>query len=187
MTPLSYVVLAMVGRDGAGPHDIATMLGRSPLYWSAAPASYYAEPKRLERLGHLRSSKQPGRTRARTHYTLTETGLSALREWLALPARFPEIRNEAAIRLLAGDLIDDATIVASLRGLEAQIDELEAQLDRSERHAGSIPHRARYLALSHRLPRKLLQAHREWVREVADELAPGADAEADAGRGGGSA
>lgn len=165
----------MVGRDGAGPHDIATMLGRSPLYWSAAPASYYSEPKRLERLGHLRSSKQPGRTRERTHYTLTDTGLSALREWLALPARFPEIRNEAAIRLLAGDLIDDAAIVASLRGLEAQIDELEAQLDDSERRAAAIPHRARYLSLSHRLPRKLLQAHREWVREVADELAPDGD------------
>lgn len=173
----------MVGRDGAGPHDIATMLGRSPLYWSAAPASYYSEPKRLERLGHLRSSKQPGRTRERTHYTLTEAGLSALREWLALPARFPEIRNEAAIRLLAGDLIDDAAIVASLRGLETQIDELEAQLDRSERRAESIPHRARYLSLSHRLPRKLLQAHREWVREVSDELAPGGEPADRAARG----
>jgi DNA-binding PadR family transcriptional regulator len=165
----------MVGREGAGPHDIATMLGRSPLYWSAAPASYYSEPKRLERLGHLHSTKQPGRTRPRTHYTLTETGLGALREWLALPARFPEIRNEAAIRLLAGDLIDDAAIVESLRGLGAQIDALEAQLDDSERRAGAIPHRARYLALSHRLPRKLLQAHREWVQEVTDELAPGRD------------
>lgn len=172
----------MIGRDGAGPHDIATMLGRSPLYWSAAPASYYSEPKRLERLGYLHSAKQPGRTRQRTHYTLTETGLAALRTWLALPARFPEIRNEAAIRLLAGDLIDDAAIVASLRGLEAHIDELEAQLDDSERAAAAIPHRARYLSLSHRLPRKLLQAHREWVREVADELAPGGHAgDVDAG------
>ena len=162
----------MVGRDGAGPHDIATMLGRSPLYWSAAPASYYAEPKRLERLGYLGSTKQPGRTRERTHYTLTDRGLTALRQWLAQPARFPEIRNEAAIRLLAGDLIDDAAIVESLRGLEAQIDALEAQLEDSARRAEAIPHRARYLALSHRLPRKLLAAHREWVREVTDELAP---------------
>ncbi|HVF77801.1 MAG TPA: hypothetical protein VNA28_05845 [Solirubrobacteraceae bacterium] len=172
LTSLSYVVLAMVGRNGAGPHDIATMLGRSPLYWSAAAASYYSEPKRLEKLGHLRSSKQPGKTRERTHYTLTDSGLAALRGWLARPARFPEIRNEAAIRLLAGDLIDDAAIVESLRGLDAQIDELEAQLDDSERRAQSIPHRARYLSLSHRLPRKLLAAHREWVQEVADELTP---------------
>ena len=56
------------------------MFGRSPLYWSTAPASYYADPKRLERLGRLRSTKQPGRTRERTHYTLTERGLTALRE-----------------------------------------------------------------------------------------------------------
>jgi hypothetical protein len=104
---------------------------------------------------------------------LTERGLAALRGWLAEPARFPEIRNEAAVRLLAGDLVDDETIVASLRGLADQVDALERDLDESERFAEGIPHRARYLALSHRLPRKLLAAHREWIAEVEQELGGG--------------
>jgi DNA-binding PadR family transcriptional regulator len=173
LNPTSYVVLALVGRDGAAPHDIASMLRRSPLYWSAAPSRYYSEPKRLERLGYLSSRSEPGRTRPRTVYMLTERGLAALRGWLAEPARFPEIRNEAAVRLLAGDLVDDETIVASLRGLADQVDALERDLDESERIAEGIPHRARYLALSHRLPRKLLAAHREWIAEVEQELGGG--------------
>lgn len=164
------MILALVGREGAGPHDIARMLERSPLYWSAAQSRYYSEPRRLERLGLLRSTKQPGKTRQRTVYELTETGLDALRDWLREPARFPEIRNEAAVRLLAGDLIEDHEIVASLEGLETEIDRLEAALERAERAAAEIPHRDRYLQLSHRLPRKLLTAHREWIAEVREEL-----------------
>lgn len=163
----------MVGAEGAGPHDIARMLERSPFYWHAAPAQYYSEPKRLERLGYLSSRKEPGQTRPRTVYALTAPGLSALQEWLAMPARFPEIRNEAAIRLLAGDLIEDQTIVESLRGMLEQLDELERQLDDAERVAVDIPHRASYLSLSHRLPRKLLEAYREWIEEVTRELGRG--------------
>jgi DNA-binding PadR family transcriptional regulator len=171
LSPTSYLVLALVGRAGASPHDIATMLRRSgQLYWHAAASKYYSEPKRLERLGYLSSTKQPGKTTPRTHYTLTAEGLQALREYLAAPARFPRMQNEAALRLLAADLTDDRQTVASLRGLLAELDELEAELGELENVTERIPHRARYLALSHRLPRKLLAAHREWAQEVIEEL-----------------
>lgn len=170
LTPTSYVVLALVGRGGAAPHDIAGMMRRSPLYWAAAPSQYYAEPKRLEQRGYLRSHKEPGRTHQRTVYTLTEQGLAALRDWLARPASFPRIQNEAAVRLLAGDLIGDAAIVQSLQGLREELDELSAKLDEAERIAETIPHRTRYLLLSHSLGRKLLAAHREWIEEIERDL-----------------
>jgi DNA-binding PadR family transcriptional regulator len=174
LTPTSFLVLALVGREGAGPHDIATMLRRSGrLYWHAAESKYYTEPKRLEDLGFLRSTKEPGKTKPRTHYRLTAKGLRALRRYLALPARFPRMQNEAALRLLAADLTDDRKTIASLRGLLAHLDELEAELAEVERASEGIPHRARYLALSHRLPRKLLEAHREWASEVIEELESG--------------
>jgi hypothetical protein len=80
------------------------------------------------------------------------------------------MQNEAALRLLAADLTDDRRTMESLRGLLAQLDELEAELAEVEQVSEGIPHRARYLALSHRLPRKLLEAHREWALEVIEEL-----------------
>jgi DNA-binding PadR family transcriptional regulator len=149
------------------------MMKRSPVYWTAARSQWFAEPKRLARLGLLASHSEPGITRERTRYSLTEEGLAALRDWLQTPARFTRMQNEAAIRLLAGDLVENETIVQSLRGLVPEVEALLASLDASEEIARGLPHRTPYLLLSHRLARKLLVAHLEWVHEVERELAPG--------------
>ena len=47
------------------------------LAW-AGESQYYAEPKRLAKLGYLDARKEPGKTRERTVYTLTDKGLDAL-------------------------------------------------------------------------------------------------------------
>src|SRR5919109_5440511 len=117
LTPLSYVVLALVGRDGAAPHDLVRMArGGQRLYYAGAQSKIYEQPKRLERLGYLRSDKRPGRTRERTYYHLTDNGLQALREWLGRPSAFPRIQNEAVARVLASDLAEDpSAVVESLQ------------------------------------------------------------------------
>lgn len=140
------------------------------LFYAAAPSQIYAEPKRLEQRGYLTATKEPGRTGQRTVYRLADAGRKALRQWLAQPAPFPRIQNEANIRLLAGDLIDDATIVASLTGMRAELDDLEALLAEGESRAPEVPHRERYLRLSFSLARRLIDAHREWLEDVEREL-----------------
>jgi DNA-binding PadR family transcriptional regulator len=167
-------MLALIGRGGAAPHDLVDMVRRGGrLYYAAAPSQIYAEPKRLEKLGYVTSQRGPGRTHERTVYTLTERGEEALREWLARPAPFPRIQNEANIRLLAGDLIDDATIVRSFAAMRDELDELEGLIAEGEAIAADVPHRERYLRLSHSLARKLVAAHREWIAEIEAELADG--------------
>jgi DNA-binding PadR family transcriptional regulator len=171
LKPWSYVVLALIGQGGAAPHDLVEMVRRGGrLFYAAAPSQIYAEPKRLEQLGYLTSQRGPGRTHDRTVYSLTERGADALRAWLARPAPFPRIQNEANIRLLAGDLIDDATIVASFTAMRDELDELEGLLAEGEAIAADVPHRERYLRLSFSLAHKLLAAHREWIAEIEDEL-----------------
>ena len=171
LKPWSYVVLALIGDRGAAPHDLVDMVRRGGrLFYAAAPSQIYAEPKRLEGLGYVTSRREPGRTRERTVYTLTERGREALRAWLALPAPFPRIQNEANVRLLAGDLIDDETSVRSFVAMRAELDELEALVAEGEAMATQIPHRERYLRLSFSLARKLLAAHREWIDEIEREL-----------------
>ena len=49
----------------------------------------------------------------------------AFREWLAEPSGYPRIQHEAAIRLFAADLADDAVVRRSLRALKAEIPQLE--------------------------------------------------------------
>jgi DNA-binding PadR family transcriptional regulator len=170
LTPFSYLVLALVGRDGAGPHDLVRMARQGRVSWSAAESQYYAEPKRLEKLGHLRAEKRPGRTRERTHYVLTDSGRAALMEWAAEPARFPRIQHEAVSRLLLGDMVPDAVLVAGLAGLRQDIDRITAQLDAADVAAASVPHRTRYLRLNHALARRILEAHRMWIDQVEREL-----------------
>jgi DNA-binding PadR family transcriptional regulator len=62
------------------------MARRAQLLDWAGESQYYVEPKRLAKLGYLVAHKAPGKTRARTVYTLTDQGLVALREWARTPA-----------------------------------------------------------------------------------------------------
>ena len=174
LTPLSYTLFVLIGRGGAGPHHIVRMVRQGRVYQSAAESQYYAEPKRLERLGYLKARKQPGKTRQRTHYTLTSKAYAALRDWMRTPATFPRFENNAIVRLLAADLVGEKPVLGSLTALRTDIADLQARLDVAEAMAETIPHRKKYLLLNHRLARRLLDAHLEWIDDVERELAPGA-------------
>jgi DNA-binding PadR family transcriptional regulator len=177
LTSLSYVVLALVGNGGASAHDLARMVKQgSPVYWDGATSKVYAEPKRLARFGYLKASPAPGRTRSRTMYTITPSGRASLAQRLAEPATFPRIKNEAHLRLLAGDMIDDATIVESFRAMRPELDRLDALIDQMHTQADDVPHRARYLRLNHAYAKQLVAVHRAWVDDVERSLSPTAPA-----------
>jgi len=170
LTFLSYSVLVLVGRGGAGPHDFVRMMRGGRIYQAAAPSQYYAEPKRLERLGLLVSEKQPGRTRERTVYRLTAAGVEALREWMTQPAALPRVAGEPVIRLLAADLVGEEPVRESLLAMREEIAVLRDELDEADVRAETLPHRAKYLHLNHRLSRRILHAYEEWLRDVEGEL-----------------
>ena|SRR5689334_11462866 len=170
LTPFSYVILVLVGEGGAGPHDLVQMMRNGRVYWTAPESQFYAEPKRLEQSGHLEAAKQPGRTHAKTHYSLTQKGREALREWLATPARFPRIQNEAVVRLLGAEYADRGELLTSLRSLRQELDELDAAMQAAIEREADFPHRAKVLAINRRLAERIITAHRAWVDEVEDQL-----------------
>lgn len=141
-----------------------------PLYWAGSESQTYAEPKRLEQLGYLRAWKEPGLTRERTHYELTERGLEALRAWLAEPAVFPRIYHEAVVKVMAGDLVAPEVTVASLQPLKDELAEIRARIDEGDERARSLTNRTRYLDLNARLARRLVDAHEAWIAEIEAEL-----------------
>jgi DNA-binding PadR family transcriptional regulator len=141
-----------------------------PAFWTTAPSQVYAEPKRLERLGWVTSTLERGKTRPRRVYRLTDAGRAALRAWAVQPARYADIRDQAHVRLLAGDMLDDADIVASITAMRAQLDQVEALLAESEQRATALPHRERYLLLAQSLGRHVVNAYRAWIDEVEHEL-----------------
>jgi DNA-binding PadR family transcriptional regulator len=170
LTPFSYVVLALVGRGGAGPHDIVRMMRDGAIFWTTSESHYYAEPKRLAKLGLLQARTEPGRTRPRTHYELTDAGRRALTEWLAQPAAMPRVQHEGIVKLLAADFADDATIRASLAGWRNGLERAYQRLEAMERRAPEVPHRTRYLQLINDYGRRSLDAQREWLDAVEQAL-----------------
>jgi DNA-binding PadR family transcriptional regulator len=170
LTPFSYVILVLVGEGGAGPHDLVRMMRRGRIYWTAPESQYYAEPKRLADAGLLAADKRPGRTHDRTHYTLTDAGREALKEWLATPTRFPRIQSEPVVRLLGFEYADRGELLASLGALKADLDEIDAALRVAEAVEGELPHRATVLRLNRRLAQRIVDAHRAWLDEVQEEL-----------------
>ena len=170
LTLISYTVLVLVGRQGASPHDLVQMMRVGPIYHAAAPSQYYAEPKRLARLGLLTSSREPGKTRPRTVYRLTDAGVAALREWMAEPPPFPRLGGEPHVRVLSTDLVGESAVRRSLLAMRAEMGELRTTLDAAEKRAERIPHRTKYLLLSHGLARHVLDAYARWLDEVEREL-----------------
>jgi PadR family transcriptional regulator, regulatory protein AphA len=170
LRPFSYAILSLVGVGGAGPHDIVRMMRQGRVYWAAADSHYYSEPKRLEKLGYLTSEVHPGKTRPRTHYSLTEKGRTALAEWVGEPMCFPRIQHEAVVKVLSGDIAGDEAILRSLDGLREDLAEVRAGLQSAEEIAGTLPHRERYLKLVQRLGEEIVRVHEEWIDEVEREL-----------------
>ena len=173
LSPFSFVILVLVGRGGAGPHDLRRMAEDGRVYSDAAPSQWYAEPKRLEAHGYLAAHKTPGRTRERTHYTLTERGREALAEWVRTPATLPRIQNEPVIRLAAADLVDPAAVLEGLEAMRPDLDDALAGVEAGQARAAELTHRAHLLEVNHRYTQKYLELQREWLEEAESVLSGG--------------
>ena len=173
LTLFSYEILGLIGRGGAGPHDLRRMVRRGRALQWAGESRYYTEPKRLAALGYLDARKEPGKTRERTVYTLTDKGLGALRQWVATPTRFTPVKSELLVRLLVADLVGEESVRNSLTALRAEIAELEAHLDEAASSAELLPHRRKYLLLSLDFVRALLALHLDLVERVEREFDAG--------------
>jgi len=167
----SYEILGLVGRGGAGPHDLLRMARNGRMLDWAGESQYYVEPKRLARLGYLSARKEPGQTRERTVYTLTAKGLAALREYAAHPAVFTPFKSDMLLRVLLADLVGEEPTRAAITALRSEIAELEAQLDRAKESAARLPHREKYLLLVIDFVNGLLELHLDWIGAVERELA----------------
>jgi DNA-binding PadR family transcriptional regulator len=172
LTLFSYEILGLVGRGGAGAHDLRRMTERGRVLAWAGESQYYVEPKRLAGLGYLDARKEPGKTRERTVYTLTDKGLAALRAWAQTPVHFTPVKSELLTRLLIADLVGEDATRQGIVSLRDDIADLLDRLEQSDASAGTLSHRRKYLLLVNGFLRRILDLHLQFVDEVERELAP---------------
>jgi DNA-binding PadR family transcriptional regulator len=167
----SYEILGLVGRQGAGAHDLLRMARRGRILDWAGESQYYVEPKRLAKLGYLDARKEPGRTRERTVYTLTDKGLDALREYARTPVTFTPFKSDALLRLLIADLVGERVTRDSMATLRDDVAELQDRVREVEQRTEDLPHRQKYMLLVTGFLHELLDLHLELVERVEKELA----------------
>src|SRR5262245_14690337 len=127
----SYEILGLVGTGGAGAHDLLRMARRGRILDWAGESQYYAEPKRLAKLGYLAARKEPGKTRERTVYTLTDEGRRALVDYARTSVAVTPLKSDALLRVLLCDLVGEEVTRESLTTLRADIADLRGRLDAS--------------------------------------------------------
>jgi DNA-binding PadR family transcriptional regulator len=166
----SYEILGLVGREGAGAHDLLRMARRGRMLDWAGESQYYVEPKRLAKLGYLEARKEPGRTRERTVYSLTDKGLDALREYARTPVAFTPVKSDPLLRLLIADLVGEGVTRESMATLRADVADLKERVALAEASAEDLPHRRKYLLLVTGFLHDLLDLHLQLVDDVEREL-----------------
>jgi DNA-binding PadR family transcriptional regulator len=171
----SYEILGLVGREGAGPHDLLRMAKSGRMLAWAGESQYYSEPKRLAKLGYLSARKERGKTRERTVYTLADKGLEALRDYARTPVAFMPLKSDALMRLLICDLVGEEVTRTSMATLRDDVADIEERLADAESRAKQLPHREKYLGMTVAFMRRLLDLHLELIDEVERELAPPGD------------
>ncbi len=175
----SYEILGLVGRTGAGAHDLLRLARRGRMLDWAGESQYYAEPKRLARLGYLEARREPGKTRERTVYRLTPKGLDALREYALTPVAFTPLKSEPLLRLLIADLVGEPATRESLVALRGELADLGHRLDESVAAAASLPHRSKYLLLVTDFLRSYLELHETLIDAVERDLSAGSPPDVD--------
>jgi DNA-binding PadR family transcriptional regulator len=123
------------------------------------------------KVGYLEARREPGRTRERTVYTLTEKGLDALREYASTPVSFTPLKSDALLRLLICDLVGEEVTRESMATLRDDIADIAARLEDAERRATDLPHREKYLRLVIGFLARFLELHEELIDGVERELA----------------
>ena len=166
----SYEIMGLIGAGGAGPHDLLRMSRRGRILDWAGESQYYVEPKRLAKLGYLEARTEPGRTRPRTIYSLTDKGFEALRAYASTPVTLTPLKSEPLLRLLLADLVGEEVTRESLATLREDIAELRRRLDESAAEADALPHRRKYLLLVNDFLRRFVNLHADLVDEVEREL-----------------
>ena len=171
LTLFSYEMLALVGRRGAGPHDLLQMARYGRFLAWAGESQYYVEPKRLAKLGYLEARKEPGKTRERTVYSLTDKGLDALREWVRTPVGFTPFKSEALLRILATDLVGEAAVREGFEAFRDELEDMRGRVRETRERAKALPHREQYLGLGLDFAEGLIRLYEELIEKIERDFA----------------
>ena len=169
---LRYALLAALHESPATGYDLNQRFGRRQGFvWNVSHQQIYQELRRLREEGLLSVETEPQAARPdRKRYTVTPSGEAALRDWLATPQPRPPTRDPLLVKLFAGDLVDDATLLKEFASLRRDWEAQLAAYREIEAYWFSTPeklsrhYRLQYLALRRGIT--AAEGWLEWLEEA---------------------
>lgn len=120
LTTTSYAVLAQVAVRPWSTYELAQQRVRYFRYvWPRAESAVYREAKRLASMGLIKGKKEYTGKRARTIYSITESGKTELQKWLGTPVAPFSMDFEAILRIFIAPLGTKDELMDTLRQVYA--------------------------------------------------------------------
>ncbi len=177
LTPTAKVILGFLRFRPRSGYDIKQAVEISTrFFWGASFGQIYPELGRLKLRGLVEVEASMESGRRRTVYGLTESGRTALSEWLGGDDELFQYRDEGMLRLFFSDFADPETALANVRQMRAWREEataffraeIEPHADEDAELGYVFPARALELGMA------MLAAQTAWLatleRELEDEL-----------------
>jgi DNA-binding PadR family transcriptional regulator len=137
---LRYALLALLTAQPMTGYDLAKSFHSSVGHvWHAPDSQIYPELRRMEADGLLAGESSQRGTRTKTEYSITESGVAALRSWMAEPLAYAPERDPAHLRAAYFEWTDAQHAAQQLKAHRAHFramrrqwqGQLDAILDRS--------------------------------------------------------
>jgi DNA-binding PadR family transcriptional regulator len=179
---LSDAILVLLAEQPRSGYDLAKFFDASiGFFWTADNRKIYRELGRLRETGYVEAREviQRGRPN-KLIYSVTESGLSALRAWSQRPSVPPPIEDDLLVRLYALEHVDiDALRVQLGQRLEFHTDRLHRFQKILERHYSSerlsLAQTGRLIGL--RMGIRYEQACIDWCEDALQALPTSSGAE----------
>jgi DNA-binding PadR family transcriptional regulator len=141
LTPTGRVILGMIAFGKSTGYDIKQFVDKSTRhFWAASYGQIYPELKRLEDQGLVAGHPEPTGGRARMVYELTDTGRTALLEWLDSGEEpLYELRDEGMLKLFFSDASSPERRIEVIGSMRTRQERKLAQLQAIEAHAKDGP------------------------------------------------
>lgn len=171
----SYAVLGMLSVQPWTGYELTQQLRRSLDYcWPKTASVLYDEQRRLVRHGLATATDEQSNGRKRTRYTITDSGRTALRDWLATPLGDPKLELEVMLRVLYADQGEPEDLLRAIAGFRAWAEsrhELGVSMFKDYLETGGpFPRRAHLNSLFGLFYADLFDVIDRWTRFVEEEV-----------------
>ncbi len=175
LTTTSYAILGLLAIRPWSTYALAKQMRRSLHHiWPRAESNVYAEPKRLVEAGLATAASENVGKRARTLYTITPEGRSALTRWLRAESAPSRFESETLVKVLLGNYGTKEELLANLHRFAAEAAAVKQLMkdvaDEYVRGASPFLERAHVNSLVVRFIWEQAETHERWADWAIDQV-----------------